>query len=1201
MKTIEWSSLSLEFEEQESFDNGFVISGSERDTVDNTWDQAWGAQTKVRNHYEELTVGLKEDSSPNRFLTLVFRAYNDGIAFRYIIPNQDSIDDFIIANENTKFRFKDDHTSWHTDIRGIRITGPIPLSEVESGLSPVVLDVSDSQTDHHVSVHEAALRESAAMELKGTDDHPYTLQSHLASTVDASPPYSTPWRVVQTVSGPAGLINSNIFVNLNGPNKFKDSSWIQPGKVMWDWRARGFVTSDGFEYGLNNESIKRLIDFASEHNIRYTLLDAGWYGGGLAAEGDPLTPIDEVDVPALADYAASQDVSLRLYIDNTILHEYDLDEVFSTYQDWGIAGIKHGFLGENSQNKIENNIQFLKKAAEYELSYNVHEAYHPTGIRRTYPSFLTREFGRNLGDARPSRYISPDTGQKDTYASPAYHTTLPFVQMLGGPLDMSPGLFDVSNAMDRETIQGSIASTVTAQVARTLVIFTGILTLPDAPEAYEEKSDLFEFIEDMPPMTWDESRVINAQIGDYITVARRTGDEWFLGSETDESERNLDIPLSFLAPPKNTPPRNYVAEIYADAEDADFETNPEAYRTLRKVVDFEDSLTASMASGGGHAVHLTPASAPLSFDTEQWKGYFIAGEKNEITAILANEMASSINQIEVTLNAPSGWSVEQVSEIKGGLPSGKSEEITWVIEPPQDADLDKYELQAIAEYHPSRQDDSGRSEAALEVDTGQPTFSIDAGRELISPGETREVTVIFTNTLRFSVSNVTLELSAPVNWTVEAVSSTTTDKLSSGATMAARWTVSVPDDVDSGSYTLVSTGEYVETNDNEQKEIQSEHELIVEDVEILDNFESGDISRYSGDTNAFSVVSSLAYEGDNSLKFDANGRGVITSLDTSTSSGNSYDFRIYSPGNDDGIGGILLGVQGETGGDSLSAYKLGLSDRNENMYIYRVENGSQTRLAESGISVPTDEWVRGVVNWGIDGTLTLSFYDSNSNEIETISATDTTFESGGYGWLGYDKPTYFDLGRSSSKSKILDNFESGDISRYSGDTNAFSVVSSLAYEGDNSLKFDANGRGVITSLDTSTSSGNSYDFRIYSPGNDDGIGGILLGVQGETGGDSLSAYKLGLSDRNENMYIYRVENGSQTRLAESGISVPTDEWVRGVVNWGIDGTLTLSFYDSNSNEIETISATDTTFESGGYGWLGYDKPTYFDLGRSIRL
>lgn len=583
------SSLGIEFRDAPPFDDDFRIVDVLRKSADRTWQPTWGAAVEVRDHYNQMTVKLKEQMSPGRKLELEFRAYDDGIGFRYVFPRQEDFSDFTIEEENTEFRFAGEFTCWWVDRNpgkafrswGVLIGGPTKLSQLPAAFTPITMEADERC---YISLHEVALDDYAAMNVVNvSDEGGLALKSRLAGPVTAAAPHMSPWRTVQLGRTPGELIESSLILNLNKPCALEYTDWIKPGISTWDWRTRG-ARVDGFTYDLNTATIKRLIDFSSDNHIDYCLIDAGWYGPEQESS-DPVTCIEQIDVPHLAAYARDQGVGLWVYVNSKALKHFNLDRTFSTYQEWGIVGIKHGFLSDPSQAGVNFCHEVLKKAAEYRLMYTCHEALKPTGFRRTYPNFMSREYCHSLADGQ-------------ILSEPKYHVILPFVNMLGGPLDHTPGMFDLDNAKERDYVRGEIKSTLMAQVARCVVISTGVLNLPDHGEAYRKKSDVFEFIRELP-MNWDETKVINGKIGDYITVSRRKGDDWFIGSLTNETGRTLDIPLKFLRPGR------YAAHVYSDAPDAHYIHNREAYLVEQMTVDPSTTIKAVLAPGGGHAVRIS--------------------------------------------------------------------------------------------------------------------------------------------------------------------------------------------------------------------------------------------------------------------------------------------------------------------------------------------------------------------------------------------------------------------------------------------------------------------------------------------------------------------------------------------------------------------------------------------------------------------
>ena len=416
------------------------------------------------------------------------------------------------------------------------------------------------------------------------------------------------WRVITLGRSAGDLVTNQLLGNLNPPLAIKDTSWIKPGVGLWDWRAWGATAPEGFEYGLDMASWKRFIDFAaSKNNVRYLLLDANWYGPEFDPKENPTTSRDHlveqnekghvvrkpapdnwdqpIDVPALIQYGNERGVGIILYINDHARKNFDFEETLATYEKWGAAGIKFGFMKTQGNAKVRDTRKIIELCAKHKLVCDFHDGPIPgSGDTRTYPNYLVREFCHAQADGK--RSFSPDTFCKSM-----------FVNALTGSLDMNNGLYAIKGAEQvRPRIFQKVNTTVVGETARTLICFSALAIIPDIPEAYNAKSDLFKFIEQMP-MTWDDTKVLNAEIGDHITIARRSGDKWFIASACDETGATLPIDLSFLDERKT-----YQATVFKDADDSHFENNPETYEILKQDVKKNDKLDAKLAPGGGHCV-----------------------------------------------------------------------------------------------------------------------------------------------------------------------------------------------------------------------------------------------------------------------------------------------------------------------------------------------------------------------------------------------------------------------------------------------------------------------------------------------------------------------------------------------------------------------------------------------------------------------
>lgn len=385
---------------------------------------------------------------------------------------------------------------------------------------------------------------------------------------------------------PGDLVESNLLVNLNEPCQIEDPSWIMPGKSLWDWRVWGYKTEDGFEYGLNTTSHERLIDFAAENNIQYLLIDADWYGDEFNENSDPTTSKEGIDIEECMRYAKEKGVGVILYLNDIGIKKFGLERVIKQFSEWGAIGVKYGFMRGSWEDKVKHTRDVVELCAKYKLMVNFHDnPVPPSGDRRTYPNLVTKEFGHSQADAKKSYF-------------PEKAVTSPFVNMIAGPLDMCNGWFDLNGAHSRVKVFEEIPGTVAAEVAKLIVGYTGWMVLPDSPEEYLKKDDLFDCIRNMPAQ-FDGFKVIDGVIDEYISVARKANDDWFIGSLTNREPRTITIDLGFL--PKYN---KYEATFYEDAEDSHFLDNKESYSIRKQLVDSDTRLFVKMAAGGGNNIYL---------------------------------------------------------------------------------------------------------------------------------------------------------------------------------------------------------------------------------------------------------------------------------------------------------------------------------------------------------------------------------------------------------------------------------------------------------------------------------------------------------------------------------------------------------------------------------------------------------------------
>ena len=626
------SKLGFVFNEAAPLNQDFVIAAHEETTFDETWTQPWGEVKEIRNHYTQLRVELAEASGEQRRLVVVFRVYDDGVGFRYELPAQPALAEIEIMDEETEFVLAGDHQAWWIPAyHGNRYeylykTSPISFLS-RSDQFNVVHTPLTMQTDDglYLSIHEAALTDYASMTLLG--DEATTLQCDLVPWSDGvkvrgETPLRTPWRTLQIAASAGELITSYLILNLNAPNQLEDVSWIEPAKyvgIWWGMHIDRFTWGFGPKHGATTENARRYIDFAAEHGIDAVLIEGwnvGWDGNWFdnADEFEFTTPYDDFDIDAVTVYAEARGVEIIGHHETAagiFNYEQQLADAFAFYQELGIDAVKTGYVaqGQNIKRRDEDGRllglewhhgqwmvrhyrDVVRTAAEYQIMLNVHEPIKPTGIRRTYPNMLTRE------GARGQEY----NAWSGTNSNPPEHTViLPFTRLLAGPMDFTPGIFDI--LFEDPPPDDRVNTTLAKQLALYVVIYSPLQMASDLPENYVDQPAL-QFIEDVA-VDWHETRVLHAEIGDVVTIARRErdGDEWYLGSITDEESRSLEAPLDFLAPEMT-----YVAEIYADAPDADWESNPLAIEITQALVDRDTVFQIDLAAGGGLAVRFRPAT-----------------------------------------------------------------------------------------------------------------------------------------------------------------------------------------------------------------------------------------------------------------------------------------------------------------------------------------------------------------------------------------------------------------------------------------------------------------------------------------------------------------------------------------------------------------------------------------------------------------
>ena len=647
---IDSSSLGFDIKDAPSLATDFKIIKTEESSEDETWDMPWGEQLEVRNHYNELKVYLEESSDLNRKLNLTFRAYDDGIGFRYEFPKQENLDTVLITNENTQFQLTADHMAWWqpgdwdiyeqlyntskvSEIDAISKRNHPDLAQTYIPENAVNTPVTmRAENGMHLSFHEAALLDYAGMTLKVDTDN-LLLQSNLVGSenqdykVKRSVPFKTPWRSIQISDNAGGLIESKLIVNLNEPNKLGDISWFKPMKyvgIWWEmhlgkstWDMSGEQDMNSFttdakphgKHGATTENAKYYIDFASKNGIKGILVEGwntGWehWIGFEDREGvfDFITPYPDYDLEEVVRYGKEHNVDLIMHHETSAAprtYAKQLDTAYALMKSLGIHSVKSGYVGKiipkgeyhHGQWMVNqyNNAAF--KGAEYEVAVNAHEPIKATGLRRTYPNIISRE---GLRGQEFNAWAS-DGGNP-----PEHLPIIAFTRMLGGPIDFTPGIFNIK--FDKYKPNNQVNTTLAQQLALYVVIYSPIQMVPDLPEHYEGQP-AFQFIRDVG-VDWKQSKVLNGEVGDYVTIARedRNTGNWFLGSITDENPRDFTINLDFL-PEGET----FKAIIYKDAKEAHWDNNPTAIDIEEKRVTNEDNIELHLAPGGGAAISFIKA------------------------------------------------------------------------------------------------------------------------------------------------------------------------------------------------------------------------------------------------------------------------------------------------------------------------------------------------------------------------------------------------------------------------------------------------------------------------------------------------------------------------------------------------------------------------------------------------------------------
>ncbi len=582
---IQPSALGLQVMETD-FTENVSLSGFSKKEFDETWTTINGKQPSVRNHYNEYTLKVEAVNDPQQFHTIIFRLYDDGFAYRYSFPADAVRDSLMINKELTNINFNRDFTYWATNGEHHNL-GPITRSEeeVESVIPPVVMQFGPKS---FMTILEAEIVEFAPFTVNAaSNDHSFSFNTDYSKRNKS---FHTSWRAFMLGDHVGDLVESNLLVNLNEPCKIEDPSWIKPGRSLWDWRVWGYKAPDNYEYGLNTESHKRLIDFAAENNIQYLLIDADWYGEEFSENSDPTSAREGINIEECMEYSSAKGVGIILYLNDVGAKKFGLERVLKRFSDWGAIGVKYGFMTGSQEDKVKQTRRVVELCAKYKLMVNFHDyPIPPSGDRRTYPNLVTKEFCHAQADALRSYF--PETAVNQV-----------LINMIAGPIDATNGWFDLNNAHSRVRVFEEIPGTVVAEVAKLITNYSGWTVLPDSPEEYAKKDDLFECVRNMPPQ-FDSFLVVDAKLDEFVCVARKSGSDWFVGSLSNREPRTIKLGLSFLPNDKK-----YEATVYEDATDSHFMNNKESYNVRTQLVDSKSELTVRLAPGGGNAIYFKDIS-----------------------------------------------------------------------------------------------------------------------------------------------------------------------------------------------------------------------------------------------------------------------------------------------------------------------------------------------------------------------------------------------------------------------------------------------------------------------------------------------------------------------------------------------------------------------------------------------------------------
>lgn len=603
------SLLGFEFIGLAKMTEGFKITGADKTTFDQSWQQPWGEVRTIRDHHNQLVVHLKESGGDQRLVDLVFRVFDDGMGFRYSFPKQPNLGKVKISNEVTQFNFPQDESVWWIPVHSENsyyesFYRKSPITKTDTINTPATFE---TKSGLYLALHEANLTDFASMTLARTDGTNY--KSELVPWADgtkvyAEAPFETPWRTIIVGEKPGDLVTSTLMLNLNEPSKIKDVSWIRPSKyigIWWGMHLEKYSWSQGAKHGATTENTKRYIDFAAANGFDGVLVE-GWnigWDGDWTADGrafDFRKAYPDFDIEEIGRYGALKNVRLIGHHETAGAashYESQLDDAFRLYNKVGVTTVKTGYVNKFLDKKEWHDGQFgvrhyrkvIETAAKYHIMIDNHEPVKGTGLQRTYPNYMSAE------GARGQEY---DAWSADGGNTPEHTTILPFTRLLSGPMDFTPGTFDLTY---KHPSGARVQTTLAKQLALNVVMYSPLQMASDLPENYIGKPEL-QFIKDVPAI-WSQTLVPDAKIGEYVVMARKDwdGNNWYVGAITNSDARKVSLKLDFLDQGST-----YKAEIYSDGKDADWKTNPYPVDITSNTVDNTATMELWLAPGGGTAI-----------------------------------------------------------------------------------------------------------------------------------------------------------------------------------------------------------------------------------------------------------------------------------------------------------------------------------------------------------------------------------------------------------------------------------------------------------------------------------------------------------------------------------------------------------------------------------------------------------------------